>query len=188
MSRQMSGGNRLCECPGRLLQLGTTAGQTTLFIDTSGAEEYNRVTLQLTTHDFVGKAAVEGMDDIHSTQPTNLGSHSIYDFTREKLGSNFKLQLPDSRFKFLRVTLSKEVPVDDVKGATLAHWENEKAAFTAITATPVITQEHRQTAISWTTSQAVPLERIVIATPDVNFRRSVQVTDDRRCPGGRGAC
>ena len=177
--RELSGGDRLSEFSARLLQLGTVAGRTSFFIDTSGAEEYNRVTLQLATRDFVGKAEVEGMDDIHSTQPTDLGTYSLYDFTRENLGSNFKLHLPDSRFKFLRVTLSKEVPSSDVKGATLAHWESEKAAFTAISATPNVQQEHKQTTITWQASQAVPLERIVIATSDINFRRSVQVTDEQ---------
>ena len=171
--RELSGGDRLSEFSARLLQLGIVAGRTSFFIDTSGAEEYNRVTLQLATRNFVGKAEVEGMDDIHSTQPTDLGTYSLYDFTRENLGSNFKLHLPDSRFKFLRVTLSKEVAFSDVKGATLAHWESEKAAFTAISVTPNIQQEHKQTTITWQASQAVPLERIVIATSDINFRRSV---------------
>src|SRR5438105_1830809 len=177
--REMSGGDRLTEFSARLLQLGTVAGRTSFFIDTSGADEYNRVTLQLATSDFVGKAEVDGMDAIHSTQPTDLGTYSLYDFTRENLGANFKLHLPDSRFKFLGVKVSKEVPSSDVKGATLAHWESEKAAFTAISVTPNIEQEHKQTTITWQASQAVPLERIVIATSDVNFRRSVQVTDEQ---------
>src|SRR5207237_10431939 len=66
-----------------------------------------------------------------------------------------------------------------VNGPTVAQWESEKAAFKAIAVTSNIKQEHKQTAIAWQVSQAVPLERITIATSDVNFRRSVQVTDEQ---------
>jgi len=159
-----------------LLELGTTGGFTTFFVDTSGVDEYNRLTLQLATRNFVGKATVEGIDVMGAgSTPTKLGEYTLYDFTKEQLGSNFTLKLPDSRFHYLRITLSSEIPSTDVQGATLAQWAAEKTGYTLIPADIEVAQQGKETIIRWKSDAAVPLERVTLGMPNINFCRQVRI-------------
>lgn len=165
-----------------LLQLGSAAGRTTFFLDAAPAEEYNRIILKLKTKNFIARASVDGMDDIHARQSTHLGVYTLYDFTRENLGSNFAIQLPTaSRFRFLHITLSKEVPRDDVQSASIAYRLDKKAGYTAIGASPSIRQDakSKNTIARWTSAEQVPLERVEfqVAPGEINFMRPVHIED-----------
>jgi len=171
----------------RLLQLGSTGGRTTFFLEVPQSDEYNRVILKLKTRNFIAKASVDAMDDIHGRQSTHLGVYTLYDFSRENLGCNFAIQLPAaSRFRFLRLTLSKEVPPRDVEAASIAFRQEKKAGYTAIAASPSIQQEGKNTVVRWTSAEPVPLERVLfqVDPSELNFMRPVHVEDkDGRAVG-----
>ncbi|HXE91044.1 MAG TPA: DUF3999 family protein [Terriglobales bacterium] len=161
----------------RVLQPGTIGGRTQFVLDVSGVEEYNRVTLDLAARDFIAQATVEGQNDLRQSRWVNLGTRTLYDFTREKLGRNFTLRLPDSRFRYLRITLAGGVKPGEVGGAKVARVEEVPGRWTEIGVSPRFTREGRTTVITWDAPPNVPLERLSFEVEDSqeNFRRDFHV-------------
>ncbi len=172
----------------KVLQLGSIGGNTQFVLDVSGVEEYNRVTLQLNTRDFLARATVEGQDDLRGPRWVKLAEVTLYDFTKEKLGSNSTLRLPDSRFRYLRITIAGGVPPDAVRGATVARYEERPGHWTKIRDGTGFREDGKTTVISVDWPENVPLERLAfdVDPSQVNFRREFQVmnAENRRVADG----
>jgi hypothetical protein len=149
-----------------------------MYPEFGAARQYDRVTLQLTAKDFVGKVDVEASDVFSASKWAQVGTYSIFDFTREKLGSNFELRMPPLRYRFLRIVLHAPVSPDQVKGASVADFQTMAASWVAVGTTPQISQDGRTTVITWTQPEHAPLERVVfVVGGDANFRRPVELQD-----------
>ncbi|HSA92681.1 MAG TPA: DUF3999 family protein [Terriglobales bacterium] len=161
----------------RVLQPGTIGGRTQFVLDVSKVEEYNRITLGLDARDFIAQATVEGQDNLRQSRWVNLGTRTLYDFTREKLGRNFTLRLPDSRFRYLRITLAGAVKPGEVVSAKVARVEEVPGRWTEIGVSPRFTRDGRTTVITWDAPANVPLERLSFEVEDgqENFRRDFRV-------------
>jgi hypothetical protein len=175
------------ESPAKLLNLGAVQGTTQFVLDTTGVPEYDRVTLKLSddARDFITRANIEGADDLKAIKWTDLGSHPLYDFSREKLGANTVIKLPLLRFRYLRFSVPSLSP-DKIKSATLAINEEEKARWTDLRAfNQKIENIGRRTIITWTMDGNAPLERLqfVLHPNEINFRRPVQVVALRKQEG-----
>ncbi len=170
----------------KILQLGKVGENTSFVLEVPPDAEYNRVNLQLATKNFVTTANIEGMDEIRGARGTRMGPYTLYDFTREGLGSNSTLKLPDSRFRFLRITLNREISPDDVKGANISFSEEKKAGYTPIGVLLTVEQAGRETVINWISPINVPLDRLVFDVDQVNFLRNVRVQDDAGRYAGSG--
>ncbi|MGH9555494.1 MAG: DUF3999 family protein [Terriglobales bacterium] len=172
----------------KVLQPGSIGGKTQFALDVSGVEEYNRVSLRLDTRDFIARATVEGQDDLRGLRWVKLADVTLYDFTKEKLGSNFTLRLPDSRFRYLRVTIAGGVPPADVKSASVARYEEKPGHWTKVREVTSFQEDGKTTVISVDWPATVPLERLTFDVDpiQVNFRREFQVlnSENRRVAGG----
>ncbi|HYG97928.1 MAG TPA: DUF3999 family protein [Terriglobales bacterium] len=163
----------------KLLNLGMAGGAVEFVVETGVDAQYDRVSLNLsdTARDFVTRARVAGTNDLRRGPWTEFGDHPLYDFSREKLGRNFAINLPASQFSFLRVTIPELRP-DHIKGASIALAAERKARWTEL---PVVnastTQESRRTVITWTQQTKAPVERIrfVVDPAQTNFRRHVTI-------------
>ena len=160
-----------------ILNLGTFGGTSEFVIDTSGAGQYNRVTLYLDARDFISRATVEGLERFPGPG-VRLGTFTIYDFSREQLGASTVLKLPDARFPYLRVTLPGVSP-RDVRRVTVSQVEKTKASWTELSADLRIGQSGNKTVIAWSSPSNAPLDRVVIlvSATNTNFRRAVTVYD-----------
>ncbi|HWR34695.1 MAG TPA: DUF3999 family protein [Clostridia bacterium] len=170
--------------PVRVLDLGAVGATTEFKLEIWGPEsktapvEYDTVTLDLGTRNFITRALVEGEDDPNALAWTRLGSGTIFDFKREDLGSNFSINLPaPARFRYLRVRIPGRVAPDDVNGATVATTEETKAAWTPLRANVQTATEGKDSVITWAAG-SMPVESVqfAIAGQD-NFRRSVELQD-----------
>ncbi len=172
----------------KLLQPGTIGGKTQFVLDVSGVEEYNRVRLHLDSQDFIARATVEGADDIRAARWLKLAEITLYDFTKENLGSNFALRFPDARFRFLRVTIAGGVPPADVRGASVARHAEKPGHWTKVRELTGFREEGKTTVISLDWPASVPLERLTfeVDKDQVNFRRDFQVfnAENRPVAGG----
>jgi Protein of unknown function (DUF3999) len=173
------GSSRVTESPAKLLNLGTVQGTTQFVLDTTGVPEYDQVTLHLSqdARDFITRANIEGADDLKASRWTDLGSHPLYDFSREKLGANVIVKLPLSRFRYLRFILPELVP-EQINSATLATTNEEKARWTDLRVfNQKIDNIGSRTIITWTMEGNAPVERLqfAISPYEVNFRRPVDV-------------
>ncbi len=173
----------------KLLQPGTIGGKTQFVLDVSGVEEYNRIHLHLESRDFIARATVEGQDDLRAARWLKLAEVTIYDFSKEKLGSNSVLRLPDSRFRYLRVTIAGGVPPEDVKRASIARYAEKPGQWTKVREVTGFRDEGKTTVISLDWPARVPLERLTfdVDPAQVNFRREFEVRNHENRPVASGS-
>ena len=167
------------EIPAKIEELGRSGDQTTFVLEMGESSDFNRVNLTIDTKNFVTQAIVDGMDDLRDAKPVRMGPFTLYDFSKEHLGSNFALNLPDSRFRFLRIKMGKEVPPADVKSATVADQTESKAAYTNLAEITAADQKKHRTVFTWRANKAVPLDRVAFDVDGVNFMRRVHVEDEK---------
>ena len=168
------------EQPAKILNLGAIKGHTEFDVAAGEIAEYDRIRLQLNAKDFVATASVQGMNAAGQTRGTRLGSFTLYDFSRENLGSNSVLKLPPSSFRYLHLRLSSGVLPTQVKGATIYDVQEKQSAWTEVGVCHPSDQKEHSTILSCDVPAKVPLERILfrVAPRQINFRRNISVTDE----------
>jgi len=169
------------EVEAKILNLGAVSGHTEFDLDTQGLAEYDRLRLRLDAHDFVATASVSGSDAPGQATRVELPPSTLYDFSKELLGSNSLLKLPPSSFRYLHVKLSAGVLPQQVKGVTLYNQHEQKASWTKIGMCAAPEQRQRLTVITCTVPERVPLARVDLQIPSsqVNFRRIVTIEDSK---------
>ena len=172
----------------KILNLGSIAGHTEFDIDTGAITEYDRVKLRLDAKDFIATASVAGANALGQGPTTELGSSTLYDFTREALGSNSMLKLPPSSFRYLHVKLSPGIRPQQIKGATVSNVHEKQAGWTNVGSCAPPEQKPRSTVITCDLPDKVPLNRILfrVASTQVNFRRAVNIADAKAPQVGSG--
>jgi hypothetical protein len=134
---EQRGGTSSQEAAAKILNLGSVGGRTEfdldmLDLDTGQTAEYDRIRLNLDAKDFVVTASVTGSNELGAKAPTQLPPATVYDFTREELGSNPVLRLPASSFHYLHVKLSAGISPAQVKGASVYNLQETKAIWTSV--------------------------------------------------------
>ena len=185
---EQHGGVSSAEQEAKILNLGSVAGHTEFDLDVSAPAEYDHIRLQLTAKDFVNIAQTEGRDELSKHQGVQLGKSTLYDFTKENLGSNSIIKLPTSSFRFLHVQLERGISPEQVKGAYVFRVQEKQAAWMPVGEFKGQTSGAKQTVDSWQVSPKVPVERIRfrVAANEVNFCRTVSVTDAQGAEVARG--
>jgi hypothetical protein len=161
----------------KILNLSTVARHTEFDLDTSDVPEYNRIELLLTSRDFVATTQVEGRNDLRQRQGARLGSSTLYDFTREGLGSNSVLKLPLCSFRYLHVRLGSGISPSQIKGAAISKLEERKAVWRNVGSCRPAATSPKVTTMICSTPASVPVERVAVEIPSerVNFRRNLMV-------------
>ncbi|MFL6390362.1 MAG: DUF3999 family protein [Terriglobales bacterium] len=177
-----------------VLQQSLVGGQTQFLIDMTGVAEYDHIGLRLGTKNFVAHARVEGQEDMHGKDWALLGESILYDLSKENLGGNSVLRLPLSTYKYLRVTIDGPVKPADIVGASSEFRQEQKAVWRNVGGAPTMAEmpmsaarsdpsrrNGKATALTFAVPENVPVNRVTldIDPAQPNFRRSVQVTDDK---------
>ncbi|MFZ0730977.1 MAG: hypothetical protein WA477_06345 [Candidatus Sulfotelmatobacter sp.] len=176
------------EVEAKILNLGTVSGHTEFDLDTAGLAEYDRIRLRLDAHNFVATAFVSGDSAPRKATEVKLPSSTLYDFTKEQLGSSSFLKLPPSSFPYLHIKLSPGITPQQVNGATIFNLHEQKASWTNAGSCASPEQKLRITIISCTFPEKVPVSRIAVqvAPNQVNFRRTVEIEDAKGVQVGAG--
>jgi hypothetical protein len=170
-----------------ILNKGVVHGNTQFAVDV-GIPEYDNIRLDLKTENYIAQAKLEGENNLSGKNWNDLGTYTIFNFAKEKLGSNSTIKLASpARFRFLRLTIIGPVPTEDIKGASIANLQENKAKYAALDEVPNLRTEGKHTAIEWKASDRVPLDRVHfdIDPSEINFRREVNIyCDDRQISSG----
>jgi len=163
----------------KILNLGSVAGHTEFDLDVAGLAEYDRIRLRIDAHDFVVTASVSGGSAPGKAAEVELTPSTLYDFTKEQLGSNFLLKLPPSSFRYLHIKLSPGIRPQEVKGATIYNLHEQQASWTKAGSCDAPQQKPHLTTIVCNVAEKAPLSRFAfhVAPEQVNFRRAVSVQD-----------
>jgi hypothetical protein len=177
-----------------VLQQSVVDGKTQFLIDMAGVAEYDHIDLKLTTKNFVAHARVEGQEDLHGTQWVLLADSILYDLSKENLGGNSVLRLPLSTYKYLRVTIDGPVKPDEILGASSEFRQEQKAVWRDVGGAPIVAEmpmsaarndssrrNGKATVLTFAVPEKVPVNHLAldIDPAQPNFRRSVQITDDK---------
>jgi hypothetical protein len=171
------------DVPARILQPGRIGADTRFWIQVPDhVPEYNRVRLDLAARDFIAVARVEGANTEPALEWFALGTHSLFDFTRERLGASTVLQLPPTRFRYLRVTLPGDIRPEQVSSAFVSSSVRQEAAWQTLEASPERRDEPSRTVFTWRAVGHIPLEGVRFdVDPDArNFIRRVEVLAEGR--------
>ncbi len=124
-------------------------------------------------------ASLAGSNQLGAKSATQLPPATLYDFTREELGSNPVLKLPASSFRYLHVKLSAGISPAQVKGASVYNLQETKAVWTSVGSCGAPSQVARTTVIICDSPLRVPVDRVRfrIDPKQVNFRRAVVLSD-----------
>jgi hypothetical protein len=185
----------------RVLQQSVVDGKTQFVMDMAGVAEYDHIDLKLAAKNYVAHARVEGQEDLHGTQWALLAESILYDLSKENLGGNSMLRLPLSTYKYLRVTIDGPVKPEDIRGATSEVRQEQKAVWRDVGGAPTLTETSmsaarndpsrrsgKATVLTFAVPEKVPIDRVAfdIDPAQPNFRRSVQVTDEKDAYIGSG--
>jgi hypothetical protein len=167
------------EASAKILNLGTVAGHTEFDLDVEGIAEYDRVRLRLDAHDFVATASVSAGNALGKTAEVQLPPSTLYDFSKEQLGSNSEIKLPTSSFRYLHLKLSAGIVPQQVKAAAIFNRREQQASWTKVGSCAAPQARQHLTVITCTLPPKVPVSRIEFKIPSeqVNFRRSVSIED-----------
>lgn len=185
---EQRGGVSSREEPARIVNLGSVGGRTEFDLDMGQIAEFDRIRLNLDAKDFVVTASVAGSNELDAKTVTQLPPATLYDFTREELGSNRVLKLPPSSFHYLHVKLSTGISPAQVTGASVYNLEETKTVWTSVGSCGPPSQIARTTVMVCRAPMHVPVDRVrfEVDSKQVNFRRSVMLSDSRDLGYGSG--
>jgi hypothetical protein len=170
------------EAEAKILNLARRGDHTEFDLDVAPVTEYNRIHLTLDRKDFLVTARAEGRDALVGATAAPWPSPStLFDFSRENLGSNSTITLPTWSFRYVHVRLSTGILPNEVKRATVTHLEEKTALWTDAGTCRVADQQKRSTVITCDVSSGTPIDRIQfdVSAGRVNFRRAVSIADEK---------
>jgi len=166
----------------KVLNLARRGDHTEFDLDVAPVTEYNRIRLSLDRKDFLVTASAEGRDALAGGTAAPWPSPStLFDFSRENLGSNSTITLPIWSFRYVHVRLSPGILPGEVKRAMVAHLQERTALWTNAGTCRVADQQNRTTVITCDVPLKTPIDRVEFDIPPakVNFRRAVSIADEK---------
>ena len=176
------------EVEARMLNLAQHGDHAEFDLDVSPVTEYNRIHLAIDHKDFVITASVAGSDTLGGATTLWPSPSTLFDFSRENLGSNSTIALPLWSFRYVHVRLSPGILSKDVKQATVSNIQEKKASWMDAGTCRSDGELKHISVFTCDTPTAIPVDRIQfdIPTGSVNFRRPITIVNEKgiRITGG----
>lgn len=142
------------------LNLGRRAGQT-VFDAAMPPGNYRDIQLTISGQNFIATIEVSGSQGSTGGVQTHIGSYTVFDLTRQKLGRSTVLHLPLSDFPFLHFRIAGTLAPDSVKGITVLRTSAGEPKYLTVAATSRLTQQARDSAIEFNLPANTPVDRVV---------------------------
>ncbi len=171
-----SAGTRTAEEFVAPLNLGLRKGQTA-FDASMPTGSYTDLKLAVTKQNFIATVMVSGSQK-QTGAATKLGSYTIFDLTRQKLGRSTVLHLPQSDFRYLHFRIAGLLPPESVTGLSVVRLPVNQPKFVTVAESSQVKLKDRSSVFEFTVPAHVPVDRIVLApgSQPANFSRDVRVT------------
>lgn len=170
------------EVQAKILNLVQRGDHTEFDLDVAPATEYNRIRLAIDRKDFLISASVAGRDELAGASSAPWPTPStLFDFSREHLGSNFIITVPTWSFRFVHVRLSPGILPKEVRQARVGYVLDRMAFWTDAGTCRVSEEQKRSTVVTCDIPPAMPIDRIQFDVPAtrINFRRPVSVANEK---------
>ena len=169
------------EVEAKMLNLAQHGDHAEFDLDVSPVTEYNRIHLAIDHHDFVVTASVAGGDTLGGASTLWPSPSTLFDFSRENLGSNSTIALPLWSFRYVHVRLSPGILAKEVKQATVSNIQEKKASWTDAGTCRSDGELKHISVFTCDVPTAIPVDRIQFDIPSdrVNFRRQIMVVNEK---------
>lgn len=160
-----------------LLNLGKNGNQT-VFDAEMPSGKYSDLQLKVNGHDFLATVAVSGGQSEGAAARTKLGSFTIFDLTRQRLGRSTVLHLPESDFRYLHFQIAGPIAPDDVTGLSVTRVPVSRPKFVTVAETATIAVKDRSSVIEFIVPAHTPVDRVafVAGKQPANFSRDVEIS------------
>jgi len=142
-----------------LLNLGKSANQT-VFDAQMPEGSYSDLQLDVTGQDFLATVTVSGSQSQTAAHRTKLGSFTIFDLSRQRLGRSTVLHLPESDFRYLHFQISGPIAPGNVTGLSVKRLPASQPKFVAVAQTVTSTLKDRNSVFEFTVAAHTPVDRI----------------------------
>jgi len=167
------------------INLGRRNGRVAFDVFMPGGS-YSDIELSLDAQDFIASVDVSGSNDSDAAQVTQLGSYTVFDLTRQKLGRSTVLHLPESNFRYLHFMLGDPLKPGNVSAIKLDRKPEHQPLYTTVAETTKIENHGQQSVIEFTLPANVPVDQLqfLLQPGDANFSRNVSVNIESE-PGSK---
>jgi len=142
-----------------VLNLGTRGGRTVFDTRMSGAD-FSDVQLDVAAKDFIATVAVSGSSALAGSAQTKLGSFTIFDLTRQRLGRSTVLHLPESEFAFLHFSIRGPLVPADITGLSVERLPSKQPAYETVTELAQVSQKGHSSIVEINVPAHTPAERV----------------------------
>jgi hypothetical protein len=159
-----------------LLNAGVRGGQTVFDAELPDGK-YSDLELAVTGRDFIATVAVSG-SRTQGGGETKLGSYTIFDLTRQRLGRSTVLHLPESDFWYLHFRVGGPLRPENFSGLSVERLPASQPKYETVAETSHSTLKGRDSVFEFTVPAHVPVDRIIFvpgAEPAL-FSRDVSVS------------
>jgi hypothetical protein len=160
-----------------LLNLGKS-GNATTFDAAMTDGSYSDLELTVDGHDFLATVTVTGSQTQTASAHTTLGSFTIFDLTRQRLGRSTILHLPESNFRFLHFQIAGPIEPGSVKGLSVTRPPVSQPRYVTVSEMKSAVLKGRDQVFEFTVSAHAPISRIVFVPRDasLSFSRDVEIS------------
>jgi hypothetical protein len=159
------------------INLGRTGGQTVFDAEMPG-ETYSDIQLEVSGHDFLATVTVSGSQAEAGGSRTKLGSFTIFDLTRQRLGRSTVLHLPESDFHYLHFQIAGPIAPENVTGLSVTRPPKSQPKYATVAETAESTLKDRNSVFEFDVPAHTPVDRIdfVAGQNPANFSRDVEIS------------
>lgn len=159
------------------LNRGRKSGKT-VFDAAMPDGSYGDIELKIVAQNFIASVSVAGSQSESGSAETRLGSFTVFDLTRQRLGRSTVIHLPESDFRYLHFVIAGPVEPESVTGLVVGRLPAGKPKYMTVAEATHVKQDGRSTTIEFNVPARIPVDRIVFepgAEPG-NFTRDVNVS------------
>ncbi|MGB8029673.1 MAG: DUF3999 family protein [Terracidiphilus sp.] len=159
------------------LNLGKSGGQTVFDVEMPEGP-YSDIQLEVSGHDFLATVTVSGSQTQGAGSRTKLGSFTIFDLTRQRLGRSTVLHLPESDFRYLHFQIAEPIAPENVTGLSVTRPPKSQPKYATVAVTAQSTLKDRNSVVEFDVPAHTPIDRIVVVPGQnpPNFSRDVQIS------------
>jgi hypothetical protein len=158
------------------LNLGHRHGLT-VFDAEMPESHYRDVELSISARDFIATVTVAGSQTKDGSAQTRIGSYTVFDLTRQKLGRSTVLHLPESDFRFLHFSIAGPLKPENVTGVSVEHLPASSPKYESVAAASSGVEKGLSSVFELMVPAHVPVDRVTLApgaTPGL-FSRDVSI-------------
>jgi hypothetical protein len=138
---------------------------------------YSDIQLDVTGQDFIATVTVSGSQAQTDSSQTRLGSYTIFDLSRQKLGRSTILHIPTSDFRYLHFQIAGPLSPHSITGVAVDRLPASEARYETVARSSSVTQKDHASVLRFAVPARVPVDRLAftVGPQPANFSRDVTI-------------